>query len=126
MNKNTENFSQEEFVKNCYGLEKFDLEKLDLEKLDFNKDSLSLKVYAKLPLEKCICSKCEGKFIEVHDWQKREARMPPFGNFLDVTLYLKKPRGHCGNCLSVQPAKIFFYIPSSHPWLVDLQSIVEG
>jgi transposase len=77
-----------------------------------------------LPLDQCVCKKCEGKFIEVHDWQDRKARMPPFGNYLDVTLYLKKPRGHCGNCLSVQAAKIFFYTPSSHPWFSDLQSIV--
>ena len=110
----------EEFVKTCYGLDEF-----DIDKLDFNREHLTLKVYAKLPLNKCVCNKCGGIFIEVHDWQDREARMPPFGNFLDVTLYLKKPRGHCGNCLSIQSAKIFFSIPSSHPWLVDLQNTVR-
>lgn len=116
-----ENFKIEEFVKNCYGLDEF-----EIEKLDFSKEQLTLKVFARLPLNKCVCKKCEGSFTEVHDWQDREARMPPFGNYLDVTLYLKKPRGHCGNCLSIQPAKIFFSIPSSHPWLVDLQNIVHG
>lgn len=108
-----------EFVKACYGLEEF-----EVEKLDFNKEKLSLDVYARIPLKKCVCKNCEGQFIEVHDWQDKKARMPPFGNYLDVTLYLKKPRGHCGNCLSIQPAKVFFYIPSSHPWLVALQSTV--
>src|SRR3989344_4430545 len=105
-----ENFNLDNLVKSCYGLDEF-----EIEKLDFDKEQLTLKVYAKLPLSKCICDKCEGTFTEVHDWQNREARMPPFGNYLDVTLYLKKPRGHCGNCLKVQPAKIFFSIPSSHP-----------
>ena len=116
-----DNFKVEEFVKTCYGLDEF-----EIEKLDFDEQHLALKVFAKLPLKKCICEKCDGTFTEVHDWQDREARMPPFGNYLDVTLYLKKPRGHCGNCLSIQPAKIFFYIRNSHPWLVDLQSIVRG
>lgn len=114
-----DNFNMNDFVKTCYGLEDF-----DIENLVFNNEKLSLEVYAKLPLYKCVCKKCGGQFIEVHDWQDRTARMPPFGNYLDVTLFLKKPRGHCGNCLSVQAAKVFFYIPSSHPWLVDLQSIV--
>lgn len=119
MKKMTGPIDMKEFVKTCYGLEGFDI----LE-LDFNDKDLTLGVYAKLPLDSCVCKKCEGKFTEVHDWQDRKARMPPFGNYLDVTLYLKKPRGHCGNCLSVQSAKIFFYTPSSHPWFSDLQSIV--
>ena len=114
-------FSGEDFVKTCYGLDEF-----EIEKLDFDQQKLTLKVYVKLPLKKSMCVKCEGTFTEVHDWQERTARMPPFGNFLDVTLYLKKPRGHCGNCLKVTASKIFFSIPSSHPWLVALQSIVEG
>lgn len=114
-------FKIDEFVKACYGLEEF-----EITDLDFNQEKLVLKVYARLPLKKCICNKCGGTFTEVHDWQDREARMPPFGNYLDVTLHLKKPRGHCGNCLSVQPAKIFFSIPSSHPWLVALQNTVQG
>lgn len=114
------NFKIDEFVKACYGLEEF-----EITDLDFNQEKLTLKVYARLPLKKCICNKCGGTFTEVHDWQDREARMPPFGNYLDVTLYLKKPRGHCGNCLSIQPAKIFFSIPSSHPWLVALQNTVQ-
>jgi hypothetical protein len=114
-------FSGEDFVKTCYGLDEF-----EIEKLDFDQQKLTLKVFAKLPLKKAMCVKCEGTFTELHDWQERTARMPPFGNFLDVTLYLKKPRGHCGNCLKVMPGKIFFSIPSFHPWLVDLQSIVEG
>lgn len=113
------NFNGMEFIQACYGLEGF-----EIEKLDFNKENQSLGVYAKLPLEKCVCKKCGGKFFEVHDWQDKKARMAPFGNYLYVTLYLKKPRGHCGNCLSIQSARVFFYIPSSHPWLVDLQSIV--
>lgn len=116
-----ENFKIEEFVKTCYGLDGF-----EITKLDFNRDQLSLKIYAKLPLNRCICVHCEGTFTEVHDWQDREARMSPFGNFLDVTLYLKKPRGQCGNCLKVQGSKFFFSIPSSHPWLVALQNIVRG
>jgi transposase len=115
-----EHFSAEEFVKTCYGLDEFEL--LDLQ---FNREHLTLKIYARLPLDKCICDHCGGRFTEVHDWQDREARLPPFGNFLDVTLYLKKPRGHCGNCLKIQGSKIFFYIPDSHPWLVALQSIVQ-
>lgn len=108
-----------EFVKTCYGLDGFEI--LNLE---FDNSNLTLAVYAKLPLNQCVCKKCDGQFTEVHDWQDRKARMSPFGNYLDVTLYLKKPRGHCGNCLSIQPAKIFFYTPSSHPWSTDLQSIV--
>lgn len=108
-----------EFVKTCYGLDSFEI--LDLQ---FDNEKLTLAVYAKLPLDQCVCKKCDGKFTEVHDWQDRKARMPPFGNYLDVTLYLKKPRGHCGNCLSVQAAKIFFYTQSAHPWFSDLQSIV--
>lgn len=115
------NFNAEEFVKTCYGLDEF-----NIEKLDFNHERLTLNIYAKLPLAKCVCAICDGKFTEVHDWQDRQARMPPFGNYLDVTLYLKKPRGHCSNCLKIQSAKIFFSIPSSHPWLVDLQNIVRG
>lgn len=119
MKVTAENFNMNEFVKTCYGLEGF-----EIEKLNFDDQKRTLAVYAKLPLNKCICKKCEGPFTEVHDWQDRSARMPPFGNYLDVTLYLKKPRGHCGNCLSVQSAKIFFYTQSSHPWFADLQSIV--
>lgn len=111
----------EDLIKMIYGLDEF-----DVEQVIFDHDKLTLQVYAKLPLKKCVCNKCGGTFTEVHDWQDREARMPPFGNYLDVTLYLKKPRGHCGNCLSIQPAKIFFSIPSSHPWLVALQNIVRG
>lgn len=117
----SENFDTAGFVKSCYGLDEF-----EIENLDFDEEALSLKVYAKLPINKCICSECEGTFAEVHDWQKRQARMPPFGNFLDVTLFLKKPRGYCSNCLKVQSAKIFFSIPSSHPWLVGLQNTVVG
>ena len=112
MNSDSPNFDTTEFIKSCYGLENF-----EVEDLIFSKENLSLEVHAKLPLNQTMCSKCEGKFTEVHDWQKKQARMPPFGNYLDVTLYLKKPRGHCGNCLKVQSSKVFFYIPSSHPWL---------
>ena len=115
------NFNTEDFVKTVYGLDDF-----EIEKLDFDHDKLTLKVFAKLPLAKCMCTVCDGKFTEVHDWQDRTARMPPFGNYLDVTLFLKKPRGHCSNCLKVTSAKIVFSIPSSHPWLVDLQNIVAG
>jgi transposase len=119
MKMSGKDFNAIDFVKTCYGLDDF-----EIEKLDFNDSDLSLKIYAKLPLEKCTCKKCDGKFVEVHDWQDRTARLPPFGNYLDVTLYLKKPRGHCGNCLSIQSGKVFFCIPSSHPWLVALQNIV--
>lgn len=115
------NLSGEEFIKACYGLGEF-----EITKLEFDQAQLTLAVHAKLPLAKCVCSICGGRFTEVHDWQDRQARMPPFGNFLDVTLYLKKPRGHCGDCLKVTSAKIFFSIPSSHPWLVALQNTVEG
>jgi transposase len=115
------NFDMNEFVKSVYGLDSF-----EIEKLDFDSDKRTLGVYAKLPLKECFCKKCEGKFTEVHDWQDQKARMPPFGNYLDVTLFLKKPRGHCGNCLSVQSPKIFFSTQHSHPWFADLQSIVGG
>lgn len=117
----SDNFKIEEFVQVCYGLEEF-----EITNLDFDHEQLTLKVFAKLPLNKCICKSCEGTFTELHDWQDLKARMPPFGNYLDVTLFLKKPRGHCSNCLKVQSAKIFFSIPSSHPWHVALQSIVQG
>ena len=110
-----------QFIKSCYGLDEFDLEDIQL-----NPDDMSAKIYVKLPLKKAVCTKCEGSFTELHDWQKREARVPPFGNYLDVTVYLKKPRGHCGNCLSIRSSKFFFSTPSSHPWLVDLQNIVQG
>ena len=115
------NFDMEGFVKSCFGLKGF-----DIEELKFNDDDLSLQVYAKLPLNKTVCSSCDGTFTELHDWQKKQARMPPFGNYLDVTLFLKKPRGHCSNCLKVKSSKVFFCIPGSHPWLADLRSIVQG
>lgn len=117
----SDKFDTEGFVKMCYGLEEF-----DIEDMNFNSESLSLNIHAKLPLNKTICSKCDGTFTELHDWQKKQARMPPFGNYLNVTLHLKKPRGHCSNCLKVTSSKVFFYIPSSHPWLVDLQNTVQG
>ena len=109
------------FIKSCYGLDQFDLEDIQL-----NKSNLSAEIFVKLPLEKAMCTKCEGSFTEVHDWQKQQAQVPPFGNYLDVTVHVKKPRGHCSNCLKVQSSKIFFSTQSSHPWLVDLRNIVQG
>lgn len=74
------------------------LQDVFIESFKTDRVQLKLDLYARQDREKCRCSVCNSRLLNVHDWRERTIRAAPFGPFIEVIIHLKRLRAVCDTC----------------------------
>lgn len=87
------------------------LQGAELGEIKFDDKNLSMSVAVRWPFHASRCQECGDFLLQVHSWERRTVRGPPFGIYRTVEIQLSYCRGLCRSCNRVRTSRVLFVHP---------------